>query len=220
MDRYRISVFYKQLPERATITQLLNPATLQSGDRYTRVFKGEMEFSNCSENNVLDQLFATFNGQGKPLPPNTRIPRSICVGDIVVTEEETRAFLVTASGFDKLPFAPRDENFEISQTLSRQLADNDIGKTFTPSKLDLNTVWGAPEIPPHVPTGKSALPPALAQDVITLSGFHTENVPQQPTTNQRVKSPRYPCSLRPDNKLHRNHHCISSPGQHSRMHWP
>jgi hypothetical protein len=134
MDRYRISVFYKQRPERTTITQLLNPAILQSGDRYNRVFKGEIEFSNCSENNVLDELFATFNGHGKPLAPNTCIPRSISVGDIVVvTEEETGAFLVTANGFDKLPFAPREENFEITQALSRQLAAT-TSKTFTPFK--------------------------------------------------------------------------------------
>lgn len=122
MDRFSVSVFYKQQPDRPTIDQLLYPERLQSGDRYTRVFKAEIEFSNASDDNILDELFATFNGHGQALPANTRIPRSICVGDIIVIRGETHAFLVTATGFQRLPFAPRDESFAITQTLSRQLA--------------------------------------------------------------------------------------------------
>jgi len=122
MHRYLISVFYKQQPKRPTIDQLLHPENLQSGDSFTRVFQREMEFSYSTEDDVLDELFATFNGNGKALPPNTFLPRSICVGDIIVAGEENRAFVITASGFEKLPFVPSGENFEIPQTLSRQLA--------------------------------------------------------------------------------------------------
>jgi hypothetical protein len=76
--QYLISVFYKQQPERPRIAQFLNPATLHSGDRYTRVFKAEIEFSNASYETVLDELFDTFNGHGKPLPAKTTpIPRSM-----------------------------------------------------------------------------------------------------------------------------------------------
>ena len=78
MDRFSVSVFYKQQPDRPTIDQLLYPERVQSGDRYTRVFKAEIEFSNASDDNILDELFATFNGHGQALPANTRIPRSIC----------------------------------------------------------------------------------------------------------------------------------------------
>ncbi len=121
MHRCSVSVFYKQQPERPTVDQLLFPERLQSGDRFTRVFKGEIDFSNISDDNVLDQVFATFNGHDQALPPNTSITRSICVGDIIVSDEESAAFLVTATGFQRLPFIPRDENFEITQILRRQL---------------------------------------------------------------------------------------------------
>jgi hypothetical protein len=80
-----------------------------------------MELSNSSTDELLDQLFATFNGHGKPLPPNTVLPRSICVGDIIVINEEHDAFVITATGFEHLPFVPSGENFEVPQTLSRQL---------------------------------------------------------------------------------------------------
>jgi hypothetical protein len=122
MQPYLVSVFYKQQSKRPTIDELLFPERLQSGVRFTRVFKGQIDFSNVSDENVLDKVFATFNGHGPALPPNTSIPRSMCVGDIIVTGEETGASLVTATGFKRLPFTPRDENFEITQILSCQLA--------------------------------------------------------------------------------------------------
>lgn len=121
MHRYLISVFYKQQPERPTIDQLLHPENLQSGDRFNRVFQREMEFSYSSTDHLLDELFATFNGHGKALPPNTLLPRSICIGDIVLLGKETCSFLVTPTGFERLAFAPRDENFEITHTLSSLL---------------------------------------------------------------------------------------------------
>ena len=119
--RHLVRVFYKQQPERATIDQLLRPEHLRPGDRFTRVFQREMEFSHSSNDDVLDELFATFNGHGKALPPNTLLPRSICVGDIIVIDEENGAFLITPTGFDKLPFVPSGENFDIPKTLSSQL---------------------------------------------------------------------------------------------------
>jgi hypothetical protein len=116
--QYLISVFYKQQPERPTIAQLLKPSTLQSDDRYTRVFEAEIEFSNASHETVLDELFATFNGHGKPLPANTTpIPRSMSVGDIIATGKEALGFIVTANGFEKLTFVPRGESFEITHDL-------------------------------------------------------------------------------------------------------
>lgn len=153
MDRYRISVLYKQRPERTTITQLLNPAILQSGDHYTRVFKGEIEFSNCSENNVLDELFATFNGHGKPLAPNTCIPRSISVGDIVVvTEEETGAFLLTANGFDKLPFVPATRTSR-SPRRFRANSQQQHRKPLRPLKLHPKHCLGSTQNSPSRPNG-------------------------------------------------------------------
>lgn len=121
MHRQLVSVFYKQQTERPTIDLLLHPEHLRPGDRFTRVFQGEMEFSSSSNDDVLDELFATFNGHGKALPP-TLLPRSICVGDIVVINEENAAFVITPNRFDKLPFVPSGENFEIPKTISRQLA--------------------------------------------------------------------------------------------------
>ena len=153
MDRYRISVFYKQLPERATITQLLNPAILQSGDHYTRVFKGEMEFSNCSENNVLDELFATFNGHGKPLPPNTRIPRSICVGDISSSLKKKHARFSSLQ-MDSINY-PSPPATRTSRSLKRFRANSQQQhrKPLRPLSCILNTVWGAPENSPSRPNG-------------------------------------------------------------------
>jgi len=116
--QYLITVFYKQQPERPTIAQLLKPATLQSGDRYTRVFEAEIEFSNAAHETVLDELFATFNGHGNPLPPtSTHIPRSMSVGDIIATGKEALGFIVTGNGFERLTFAPRGESFEITDDL-------------------------------------------------------------------------------------------------------
>ena len=122
MHHRLVSIFYKQHPECRTIDQLLHPEHIQPGDRFGRVFQREMEFSSSSDDAVLDELFATFNGHGKALPPNTVLPRSICVGDIIVIHEVTGAFVIAPTGFDKLPFVPFGENFEIPQTLSRQLA--------------------------------------------------------------------------------------------------
>src|SRR5262249_22807072 len=116
------SVFYKKQPERPTIDQLIFPERLQAGDRFTRVFQREMEFSHSSHHHVIEELFATFNGHGKALPPNTLLPRSICVGDIIVIDELNGAFVITGTGFDNLTFVPSGDNFEVPQTLSRQLA--------------------------------------------------------------------------------------------------
>jgi hypothetical protein len=80
-----------------------------------------MELSYSSADDVLKELFATFNGHGEPLPSNTVLPRSICVSDIMVIDKENGAFVVTATGFENLPFVPSGENFEVPQTLSRQL---------------------------------------------------------------------------------------------------
>jgi hypothetical protein len=116
--KYFISVFYKQQPERPTIAQLLKPANLRSGDRYTRVFEAEIEFSNTSHKTVLDELFAIFNGHGKPLPANTTpIRRSMSVGDIIAIGKEALAFIVTANGFERLTFTPRGDTFEITHDL-------------------------------------------------------------------------------------------------------
>ena len=120
--RYLVSVFYKQHSDRATIDQLLHPEHVRPGERFTRVFEQEMEFSFFSHDDVLDELFTTFNGHGAALPPNTLLPRSICVGDIIVIVQANGAFVVAPIGFDKLPFVPSGENFEVPQTLSRQLA--------------------------------------------------------------------------------------------------
>jgi hypothetical protein len=114
MHRYLISVFYKQQPDRPTLAQLLNPATLRSGDRYSRIFKGDLEFSNTSHQTLFDEVFATFNGHGQALPP---IPRSMSVGDIIAVGENALAFLVTATGFEKLRFASHAETFEITPDL-------------------------------------------------------------------------------------------------------
>lgn len=122
MHHRLVSIFYKQHPECRTIDQLLHPEHVQSGDRFTRVFQREMEFSHSSDDDLLDELFATFNGHGKALPPNTLLPRSICVGDIIVIDEQNGAFVITGTGFENLPFIPSGENFEVPQTLSRQLA--------------------------------------------------------------------------------------------------
>ena len=121
MHHRLVSIFYKQHPECRTIDQLLHPEHVRPGDRFIRVFKREMEFSYSSADDVLDELFATFNGHGKPLPPDTVLPRSICVGDIMVIDEENGAFVITATGFEKLPFVPSGDNFEVPQTLSREL---------------------------------------------------------------------------------------------------
>lgn len=133
MYRYRISVFYKHKPEHPTATQLLNPLTLQPGDRYTRVFRGEFEFSNGADENVLQELFATFNGHGQALPSNTAFPRSMSVGDII-TGEEALAFLVTEAGFERLPFAPRGEEFELTEPLLARQLPARIEKVFHPLK--------------------------------------------------------------------------------------
>ena len=121
MEHRLVSVFYKQQPDRPTIDQLIFPERLQPGDRFTRVFEGEIEFSDSSDHYVLDELFAIFNGHGKALPTGTCIPRTVCVGDILVTGKETLAFLVMPTGFERLPFVPDDESFEITQAHSRQL---------------------------------------------------------------------------------------------------
>ena len=121
MEHRLVSVFYKQQPERPTIDQLISPERLQQGDRFTRVFEGEIEVSDISDDKVLDELFATFNGHGKALPTGTCISRTVCVGDILVTRKETVAFLVMPTGFERLPFVPDDERFEITQAHSRQL---------------------------------------------------------------------------------------------------
>lgn len=118
--KHLVRVFYKQLPDRPTDDQLLFPERLQPGDRFNRVFQREMEFSYSSNHDVLDELFATFNGHGKALPPETHIPRSICVGDIIVIDDD--AFVIAPTGFEQLPFVPSGENFEIPQTVYRQLA--------------------------------------------------------------------------------------------------
>lgn len=116
--KYLICVFYKQQPERPSIAQLLEPANLQSGDRYTRVFEAEIECSNAAHETVLDELFATFNGHGNPLPPTTTpIPRSMSVGDIIATGKQALGFIVTANGFERLTFAPHGESFEITDDL-------------------------------------------------------------------------------------------------------
>ena len=120
--RYLVGVFYKQHSEPRTIDQLLHPEHVRPGDRFTRVFQREMEFSFSSDNDVLDELFTTFNGHGKALPSNTLLPRSICVGDIIVIDEEHGAFVIAPTRFEKLPFIPSGEKFEVPQTLSRQLA--------------------------------------------------------------------------------------------------
>jgi hypothetical protein len=121
MEHRLVSVLYKQQPERPTIDQLISPERLQPGDRFTLVFEGEIEFSDNSDDNVLDELFATFNSHGKPLPTGTCISRSLCVGDILVTCKEKVAFLVMPTGFERLPFVPDHDNFEITQTHSREL---------------------------------------------------------------------------------------------------
>jgi hypothetical protein len=121
MEHRLVSVFYKQQPQHPTIDQLIFPERLQPGDRFTRVFEGEIEFSDISNDNVLDELFATFNGHGKALPTGTCISRTVCVGDILVTRKQTVAFLVMPTGFERLPFVPNDESFEVTQTHSRQL---------------------------------------------------------------------------------------------------
>lgn len=115
--KHVICVFYKQQPERPSIAQLLEPANLQSGDRYIRVFEAEIEFSNASHETVLDELFATFNGHGNPLLAITPIPRSMSVGDIIATGKEALGFIVTANGFERLTFAPRGQSFEITDDL-------------------------------------------------------------------------------------------------------
>jgi hypothetical protein len=132
MYQYRISIFYKQQPEQPTATQLLNPATLRPGDEYVRVFRGERSFSNGSDENVLQELFATFNGHGQPLPDDAHpIPRSMGVGDII-TGEEALAFLVTETGFERLAFAPRGQRVQLTQALlSHQLPAN-IERVFHP----------------------------------------------------------------------------------------
>jgi hypothetical protein len=123
MHHRLVSIFYKQHPDRATIDQLLHPEHVKPGDRFTRVFQREMDFSHSSsDDDVLDELFATFNGHGKPLPPNTVLLRSICVGDIIVIDERNGAFVITGTGFENLPFVPSGDNFEVPHTLSRQLA--------------------------------------------------------------------------------------------------
>ncbi len=133
MYRHRINIFYKQQPEQPTAAQLLNPTTLQAGDRYTRVFRGEIEFSNGADENVLQELFATFNGHGQTLPSDTPIPRSMSVGDII-TGEEALAFLVTETGFERLPFAPRGEEFELTEPLLARQLPARIEKVFHPLK--------------------------------------------------------------------------------------
>ena len=120
--RYLVRVFYKQQPERPTIDQLIFPERLQPGERFTRVFQREMEFSHSSHDDVLEELFAIFNGHGNPLPPNTLLPRSICVGDIIVIDDQNGTFVITGTGFEILPFVPSGENFEVPQTVRRQLA--------------------------------------------------------------------------------------------------
>ena len=102
-----VSIFYKQHPECRTIEQLLHPEHVKPGDRFTRVFQRTIELSYSSADEVLEELFATFNGHGKPLPSNTALPRSICVGDIMVIDEENGAFVVTATGFENVNFAWR-----------------------------------------------------------------------------------------------------------------
>lgn len=120
MHRYLVTVFYKQQPEHPTIDQLLRPENLQSGDRFIRVFKGNIEFLNGSDDNILDQLFATFNGHGQALPLNISIPRSMSVGDIIM-RENAFAFLVTATGFERLPLTPDTESSNWAAFVIRQV---------------------------------------------------------------------------------------------------
>lgn len=123
MYNFRISIFYKQQPLNPTAADLLNAATLRPGDLYSQVFTDVIQFSNSSDETILQETFAIFNGQGNPLPTCINLPRSMSVGDII-SGEETLAFLVTETGFQRLAFAPRGKEFKITQSLlSRKLPD-------------------------------------------------------------------------------------------------
>lgn len=138
MHRYLISVFYKQQPERPTIDQLLHPENLQSGDRFTRVFQREMEFSYSPENDVLDELFATFNGHGQALPANISIPRSMSVGDII-TAEKAFTFLVTPTGFESLPFPLESDLSNLAAFIIKQINPSTIVIEEAPEKEKVRT---------------------------------------------------------------------------------